>query len=335
MSVAVPFCCPRCHGALAEIHAVGVESTAAGRGLRNLSEPTATDGRAERYGEGLICRGCGCEFPVTEAVPNFTGEDPFYEGRWAETDESTGGLRNLLIKKERFFVRHTRGLLGTVLDLGCGGGWKLYTRIGPVTGLDLSLASLIRARGIYASVARARLAELPFPDEAFDCVVSCDVLGHVLAEDKPKVFDEIGRVLKPGGRTIHYVEIASSDPMMRFARRFPELYQRYIIDPDGHVGMENVPETLGRFRALGLRPIEEKAVYRGLTYAGRMAQYFDNEYREKSATIAALASAARMLSSSRALESLANVGIAGLIEIADLIFPPSWAGGLLVCYEKR
>ncbi|MCL5962577.1 MAG: class I SAM-dependent methyltransferase [Chloroflexi bacterium] len=305
MTSAPTFRCPKCHADLIEL------------------------------GSLLSCRGCRAEYPLVQGVPDFTGEDQFYEGKWAETDFSSGGLRNFLVKKERFFVRHIKGIKGTVLDLGCGGGWKLYTRAGPVVGIDLSLASLLQARRLYAQVGRARLAELPFEDETFDCVVSCDVLGHVEACDKDKAFGEIYRVLKHGGKTIHYVEIEGRDPLMRFARGYPDLYRKYIIDPDGHIGMEDVTNTIERFRAQGLRPIEEKAAYRGLTYAGRLVQYFDNEYRQKSAAIGALTAVSKALCSSRPLETVANLAIAALIEAGDVIFPPSWAGGLLACYQKR
>ncbi len=350
MSQPVRFCCPKCRGELLaggrgpgaqELGRTFVGAT----GSRPLAPSIIPDPTSEpakppailpaASDSVLCCRHCAIEFPVAQGAPNFTGEDSFYEGKWAETDFTEGGLRNFLVKKERFFVRHTRGLRGTVLDLGCGGGWKLYTQIGPVVGLDLSLSSLLRARRIYAQVARATLTELPFEDATFDCVVSCDVLGHVEMGDKSRTFAEIYRVLKPGGRTIHYVEIESRDPLMRFARGYPELYRKYIIDPDGHVGMEDVPGTIRRFRDLGLRPIEEKAVYRGLTYAGRLVKYFDNEYREKSTPVSALASVSKALCSSKALEAAANLGIAGLIEVGDIFFPSDWAGGLLACYEKR
>lgn len=304
-SLSILFCCPKCHTLLVE------------------------------EGSVLSCKECRVDYPLIERLPNFTGEDPFYEGKWAETDFSTGGIRNLLVKKERFFVRHIRGVAGTVLDLGCGGGWKLLTRVGPVVGVDLSLSSLLQARRIYARVARAKLTELPFADETFDCVVSCDVLGHLEHGDKDTAIGEICRVLKPGGRTIHYVETEGYDPLMRFAREYPELYRKYIIDPEGHIGLEDVAGTIDRFRSFGLEPVEEAAVYRGLTYAGRLVQYFDNEYREKSAAISALASVSKALCSSKVTELMTNVVMAGLIEVGDRVFPASWSGGVLVCYEKR
>jgi len=81
-----------------------------------------------------------------------------------------------------------------VVDLGSGGG------------LDVFLASKMvgpsgRAIGIDmtpAMIDRATIDQIPLPDSSVDCVISNCVLN--LAPDKPAVFREIARVLKPGGR---------------------------------------------------------------------------------------------------------------------------------------
>ncbi len=283
---------------------------------------------------GLRCPACLSTYPVLDGIPAFVSADRFYEGRWAEPDQTSGSIRNLLVKKERFFCRMLRGKAGSVLDLGCGGGWRLYTSIGPVTGVDISLESLRAARTIYDQVAQANLGALPFPDEAFDFVVSSDVLGHVHLEDKDQVLGEIRRVLQPGGCTIHYIEAEGDDPLMRFARRYPDLYTRYILEPEGHIGLESATAIFQRFRRAGFQPVAEQAVYRGPTYVRRIGQYFDNEYRRESRAISGLVSASRLLTTAKPLEIAANLGITALLEITDRACPPSWAGGALVCYRK-
>src|SRR5207302_11474960 len=119
------------------------------------------------------------------------------------------------------FLSGRGGVRGAVLDLGCGGGWRLFTRVGPVAGVDLSQASLERALTLYQAAARANLTALPFPDAGFDVVVSSDVLGHIALGEKDAVLAEIYRVLRPGGLTLHYIEAESRDPLMAFARRDP------------------------------------------------------------------------------------------------------------------
>jgi arsenite methyltransferase len=102
-----------------------------------------------------------------------------------------------------------------VLDLGSGGGFDCFVagpRVGPngrVIGVDMTPDMLSKARRNLASYAEQsglnnvefRLGEieaLPVPDSSVDVVISNCVLN--LSPDKPRVWREIARVLKPGGR---------------------------------------------------------------------------------------------------------------------------------------
>ncbi len=283
---------------------------------------------------GYRCPACGAAYPVVDGIPRFVPADPFYEGRWARPDFSRGSLRNWLVKKERFFLRRLRGQRGILLDLGCGGGWAVFAAVGHAVGLDLSAASLAAARRIYPQVVCASLEALPFPDETFDFVVSSDVLGHVPLGLKDRVLAEIWRVLKPGGRTLHYIEADGADPALRFARRYPELFEKYIIEPEGHIGLETADRIFARFRAAGFTPLAELPVYRGLLYWGRVRQYFDNEYRGKSFWVDRWVDLARLFTAHRLLELGGNVLVALALEVGDRLFPPGWAGGVLVDYRK-
>jgi SAM-dependent methyltransferase len=99
----------------------------------------------------------------------------------------------------------------TVVDLGCGGGLDVMlaaARVGPAgkaVGIDMTPEMLDRARRNAArhGVANAEfhlatIDKLPLPDASADCVISNCVIN--LAPDKPAVFREIHRILKPGGR---------------------------------------------------------------------------------------------------------------------------------------
>lgn len=98
-----------------------------------------------------------------------------------------------------------------VVDLGSGGGLDVFLaarKVGPrgrAIGIDMTPAMIERARanaaaGGYTNVEfhHATIDDLPLPDASADCVISNCVLN--LAPDKPAVFREIFRILKPGGR---------------------------------------------------------------------------------------------------------------------------------------
>lgn len=258
----------------------------------------------------------------------------FYEGMWAKTDWSDGSLRNYLVKKERFFLRHLQGRRGLLLDLGCGGGWKVFARPGEAVGIDLSLASLQEARKVYGQAVRGRLTALPFANESFDLVVSSDVLGHLTLGERGVAIGEIWRVLKRGGVTIHYVEAEGTDPLTHWAKGYEELYQKYFVAPEGHIGLESARATIERFRSAGFAPIREEAAYRGLMYAHRFLQLFDNEYRSRSRLLNLAAGLCHIIASAGPLMMVANLLIAALLEIGDRLLPEAWASGAMVCYAK-
>jgi SAM-dependent methyltransferase len=98
-----------------------------------------------------------------------------------------------------------------VVDLGSGGGLdvflasKMVGAKGRAIGIDMTPAMIERARanadaGGYSNVEfyQSTIDQIPLPDASVDCVISNCVLN--LATDKPAVFREIARVLKPGGR---------------------------------------------------------------------------------------------------------------------------------------
>lgn len=100
-----------------------------------------------------------------------------------------------------------------VVDLGSGGGLDVFLaarQIGPTgkaIGIDMTAAMIARAqenavKGGYTNVEfhLANIDHIPLPSSSADCVLSNCVLN--LAPDKPAVFREIVRILKPGGRVV-------------------------------------------------------------------------------------------------------------------------------------
>jgi len=137
-----------------------------------------------------------------------------------------------------YFLERTMRKPGTVLDVGCGGGNMFYLSVGPTVGIDLAFASLKRASAVYPQVARAKVEALPLPNNAFDYVVSTDVLEHLSPTVKDKALSEMTRVLKPGGLMIHICPVDSHHFLMRWAKRFPELYSDILLTWTGTRGLK-------------------------------------------------------------------------------------------------
>lgn len=112
--------------------------------------------------------------------------------------ESVDRIEKALIR-EYLNQIHSREML----ELGCGTGhWtQFFCEEGfQVTGVDESEAMLERARAKNIAGARflqADAGNLPFPDRCFS-VISAITLFEFVDDPKP-VFDEIDRLLKPGG----------------------------------------------------------------------------------------------------------------------------------------
>jgi SAM-dependent methyltransferase len=87
---------------------------------------------------------------------------------------------------------------GSLLDVGCGTGYftSLVAQHGwTVTGVDVSEDMLRHARNRGIHVVRADGSALPFPDDAFDAVLS--MWTHTDIDDFGATVVEVARVLKP------------------------------------------------------------------------------------------------------------------------------------------
>lgn len=151
----------------------------------------------------------------------------------------------------------------SVLDLGSGAGFDCFLaarQVGPtgrVIGVDMTPEMVAKARenarrGGFTQV-EFRLGEieaLPVPDASVDVVLSNCVVN--LSPDKPAVFREVFRVLKPGGR------VAISDIVA--TGRIPESYR---TDPGmvcGCMGQAAMVDEVERMlRAAGFEQVRVSA----------------------------------------------------------------------------
>lgn len=88
---------------------------------------------------------------------------------------------------------------GKTLDIGCGSS-RILLSLKDAIGIDVQVGKIRYMRGHGASGLVGSAFALPFPNESFDCVISSQVIEHLPAD--PVLFEEMVRLLKPGGRLI-------------------------------------------------------------------------------------------------------------------------------------
>jgi SAM-dependent methyltransferase len=153
-----------------------------------------------------------------------------------------------------------------VLDLGSGAGLDLLLaarKVGPtgkVIGIDMNddMIAAARANASKAGFANVEIRksiieELPVADASIDWVISNCVIN--LSPEKERVFAEIARVLKPGGRfSISDIVV---DELPAALREHAAAYAACIS------GAISEPQYVAGLQAAGLREvrIEDKHVY--------------------------------------------------------------------------
>lgn len=126
-----------------------------------------------------------------------------------------------------------------LLDAGCGTGGTLskMTGLGELHGLDFSpyALSFTRKRG-FNLLAAGDLTAMPYRGEAFDAVLSCDVLEH-LDSDRGGLA-EMTRVLRPGGHLVltlpaHQFLWSEHDEALYHQRRYSAQQVRAMLQEAG------------------------------------------------------------------------------------------------------
>ena len=153
-----------------------------------------------------------------------------------------------------------------VLDLGPGAGLDLLIaarKVGPsgqVIGVDMTEEMIakatenIRAAGVTnVEVRKGLIEDLPVKSSSVDWVISNCVIN--LSPEKEKVFSEISRVLKPGGRMVVSDMVGENIP--EWLRENKNLYSACIS------GVISEEEYLSGLRKAGLEKVKvsERKIY--------------------------------------------------------------------------
>jgi SAM-dependent methyltransferase len=167
--------------------------------------------RLRQQAGGLVCVGCGREYPEVKGVFRFVDAEHYagsFGFQWhifrktqLDNEESRRSEQDFE-RRTGFHPEELRGKL--VLDVGCGMGRfaEVATRWGAyVVGIDLSLAAEVAAENLAdreAAFLQADVFKLPFAPESFDYIYSLGVLHHT--PNCEQAFKGLPRLLKPGGR---------------------------------------------------------------------------------------------------------------------------------------
>lgn len=151
------------------------------------------------------------------------------------------------LREKNLFARFVQGHCKDkylLLDVGSGTG-RITEVIAPfirkVVALDFSMRSLqmLRVKNIANCISVCACAScIPFKDETFDLVISCQVLQHMLLPELLGCLREVHRTLKPGGLfafsnyNLHYWRYKGvfeiGDEAAIYCKRFSIGYIRYL-----------------------------------------------------------------------------------------------------------
>lgn len=153
-----------------------------------------------------------------------------------------------------------------VLDLGSGSGFDCLLaarQVGPtgqVIGVDMTPEMIRRARDNAAKVGlanvelrRGEIEHLPVADASVDVIISNCVIN--LSPEKPQVFREAFRVLRPGGRLAVSDVVAIMEPPSAM-RQDSTLYAGCVAGAEHTDVLEAMLREAG-FKAIRIRPEAE------------------------------------------------------------------------------
>jgi len=169
----------------------------------------------------------------------------------------------------------------TVVDLGSGAGfdaflaWNRVGATGRVIGVDMTDDMLALARqnaekrgAMNVEFRKGFIEDLPVETASVDYVISNCVIN--LSSDKPAVFREIARILKPGGR------FAVSDIVL--LKPLPDAVMRDVSAYVGCIsGASLLTEYLNTALAAGLRDLSIPHIAQGLELVAVLAPNGFNE----------------------------------------------------------
>jgi arsenite methyltransferase len=250
------------------------EITDADRIRESVRERYADAAQAAEAGAASCCgpgtSGCGCGTDAIEPDQVDVFGATLYSGEERDAVPDAAKLASLGCGNPTAVADLHEG--ETVLDLGSGGGIDVLLsarRVGPAGkayGLDMTEEMLALARdnqrnaGIgNAEFLKGTIEAVPLADSSVDVIISNCVIN--LSGDKPAVFREAARVLRPGGR-FAVTDVVADPDMDEETRRDVAAWTGCIA------GALTEDEFETGLREAGFREIEIRETHRVHEHAG-------------------------------------------------------------------
>jgi arsenite methyltransferase len=226
-------------------------------------------GRASCCGPSDSSCGCGTD------IPDGCGSDAafgpgLYTGDERETLPDEAKLASLGCGNPTAVAELREG--ETVLDLGSGGGIDVLLSArrvgatGKAYGLDMTdeMLELARANQRQAGAEnveflKGTIEDIPLPDDSVDVIISNCVIN--LSGDKPAVFGEAARVLRPGGR-FAVTDIVADPDMDDETRQSMAAWTGCVA------GALTEAEFRAELEAAGFEDVEIRGTHRAHEHAG-------------------------------------------------------------------
>jgi SAM-dependent methyltransferase len=196
----------------------------------------------------LACPACRVQFSTLDGIPLLLSRRPEFErareiaALYDSLYRRGSNVWEAMGRNSEEFLAYFTTLLSEFpskrfLEIGCGEGMLLAAVNGEEKfAVDLSTEAMKTARSRVDGRFSVALAEaLPFADKQFDLILSVGVMEHFL--DEQKAFEEIRRILKPGGHFVSLIHVgltfwdrvALKIPVYFFPRPRPIQFVRWLM----------------------------------------------------------------------------------------------------------
>jgi len=123
-----------------------------------------------------------------------------------------------------------------VLEIGFGTGltfFNLHDLFAEIHGLDLTastdeIARFFRERGVETKLRQGDVRSLPYADGFFDSVLMISILEHLRPADVQAAFEEVRRVLRPGGQVVYGAPVERPLMVLAFRALGYDIHQHHF-----------------------------------------------------------------------------------------------------------